>query len=205
MSRSDLKGGFGGQNGVGMKSIMLVACLLGTGCWGMGCTAYPPKLHPDFDLLQPTTVRVTPVENRTRHTNLHAYPTAGFLQRALLDADEIDVLRLFHEGAAETLTKRGYGISLTQPAQADASDSTADLHIRLLDWVPTTGLAGGGIEVDLEVELVQRDSDVTLYKRRCRHRITGQEHSGRLALGSVMGRGIKRSVRGALYYLPAVK
>ena len=164
----------------------------------LGCNLNPPRIHPDYQSIKPTSVRVAEPENRTLIAGLRSYKTSGRLQTWWFSGKggEVDVIEKFGEGASAALDAHGYSV---RPAGAEAD---GELRLRLYRFDDTPRVRDRGIAVEFEVELVRLDSGISLYQRRLPYLIKARTSSGKPMSQLSLGHGIAAAVRAALGSLP---
>ncbi len=130
-----------------------------------GCQSHPAFLHPGYAGLCPMEVLVAPVENRTL-VDLTQVVTAGPLQRAILGAGGVDVLRAVRQGIVEGLEKKGYKVVMIDsapdvpdyrqplPAGAKPHPAGAALYCHVTRWRRGNALDSNAFEVAGRLDLV---------------------------------------------------
>jgi len=182
-----------------------------------GCVVDPPVISPRFGELEPRTIAVLPVENRTLK-DLSNISTAQWLQRLTIGSRGIDVPAAFRMNIIAILQEDGYragaldeapGEDPRAPLPAGASrNHDAVLRCGIDRWHITTGAYGGELEISGDLEII-RVADAgsgggeVLFQKAFFHR-AGAATEGVHSPGDLFDE-VARAARSALRGLPERK
>jgi hypothetical protein len=146
-----------------------------------GCQIDPPKVHPRFAELRPSSILVPPIENRTV-LDLSHVSSGGVLQRLTFGAQEVDVVATLREGFLLGLKKRGYG-AVAGPVTASGGGTAgtacdAVLRSEITSFQELGGSSTPELAIDGKIELVKAGETAAgggelLYQGSFHHRSGG--------------------------------